>query len=604
MTREKRETALALKLVATAVGLVGLTIALVFLYDGINASGSTGLSAPAVIIMMAAFSAAVSSAYLLASLPESVRARFKRRPRMAPTQPIYGFVTLLAVGVGATLGSPLFVLIPLNILQYEFVSIGSLLLATILSVLMARLYGRMYTRARGEADAVGGPSFARMAYGTRSVRYFISRVSMWIANTALAAYSKIVFLIFDFEVLPPILTSYGVGGLESTVFVWGLAAAFISWSVTNAIFENRMLKAVGYLQIVLTGAMVVILVYQSLLLGSVGSWNLTGLLHFPQGNWVFALVVNTGYLYLLFFGFQEIQAVERDAKPQVSVPLISRLKPGFTMKRKDYLNAAMIISVVVAAAVNILYAAAVFSVHPSLSEVEASSIPALFLAKAYLGTPQELLTAVAFLLATVTTFVPAFLAASRHLSALGEDGYIPQSVSGVSWVFTLGSILILAVSNGNFLVEITDFLVLISLGVICLSPLRLERFSVERTRVLPWVVGLSCFLAALGVYFLSPSVAIFGLAALAIAYLVFDVTELGVLGTQLFLAVFDVVCVIMLAFFTGGLGLSGPALSEIGLGGETSLVVLAYVLLTAAGMLLLNLFVDVRLLGRASRMRT
>src|SRR5208282_6644632 len=111
---------------------------------------------------------------------------------------------------------------------------------------------------------------------------------------------------------------------------------------------------------------------------------------------------------------------------------------------------------------------AVFAIHPSASAVDGAQIPALYLASTYLGRFQELLIAIAFLIASVTTFVPAFLAATRHLRSLGEDGYMPRSLASLSWLFTLVSIFLLAVSNENFLVEITDFMVLASLGIITL----------------------------------------------------------------------------------------------------------------------------------------
>ena len=78
---------------------------------------------------------------------------------------------------------------------------------------MAKVYADMYTESRRRGlEAVGGPSFTKVAVGVRSVRYFVSRVSMWVANTALAAYSKIVFLIFDFDYFPNILNGLGVTG--------------------------------------------------------------------------------------------------------------------------------------------------------------------------------------------------------------------------------------------------------------------------------------------------------------------------------------------------------------------------------------------------------
>ncbi len=98
---------------------------------------------------------------------------------------------MLSVGIGATLGSPLFILIPENILQYEVVSVVSLILATVLSVAMAKVYSDMYRVSQDLGlEGVGGPSFTKVAVGTRSVRYFVSRMSMWVSNTGRAAYRK------------------------------------------------------------------------------------------------------------------------------------------------------------------------------------------------------------------------------------------------------------------------------------------------------------------------------------------------------------------------------------------------------------------------------
>ncbi len=547
----------------------------------------------------------MSSIALLSALPESIRARFNTKPKQASSKPIYGFVTVLAIGIGSTIGSPLFILIPLNILQYELVSLGSLALATVLSVLMAKLYADMYVISEREGlPAVGGPSFTKLACGTRSIRYFFSRVSMWIANTALAAYSKLVFVIFDIEVFPSILSGFGLSGFPAQALVYSLAVFFVGWSVVNAIFEGRILKAVGRLQIALTTLMVAILVYESIILGDRGSWNLSGLTHYTSGNWPSALIINTGYLYLLFFGFQEIQALERDSYAESEIPILSRIKKGFTMRKSGYFRVAMILSVLVAAAINILYGLAVYSIHPTLASLGGATIPALTIAKGELGPGNELLMAVAFLIATITTFVPAFVAASRHLRALGEDGYIPQSLANVSWVFTLGAIVMLALGNANFLVEITDFLVLISLGIIALSAIWLKksRFP-SRSAILPLVAGLSCFTAGAAIYFIDSTVVIFGIVAVAFTYLIFDISELGVLGTNLFLTVFDLVCVVLLGVFASGSGLVGPVLGTLGIEASSAVAILTYVLLFSSAMLAVNLYVDVKVLGRTSRGR-
>ncbi|HZW56533.1 MAG TPA: hypothetical protein VFF30_09615 [Nitrososphaerales archaeon] len=558
ITRVARVGALAFKLVAVGLGLFAILISIDYVLNEYTYLGTVGsLSFRDIVTIIAILSVTLSGMALVTALPSSIRVRFPKRPRgVDHSKPIYGFSSLLAIGLGATLGSPLFILIPLNIVQFEFVSLGSLLLATILSILMARVYSDMYTEStKLGLDAIGGPSFTKVACGKRSVRYFVARLSMWIANTALAAYSKIVFVIFDFELMPGILANFGIQGADSQIIVYTITGVFIAWTVINALFEQRFLRFIGRLQIILTVVMVGILLVQSLLLGRAGSWNLSGIMQTGSGgNWPFALVVNTAYLYLLFFGFQEIQALERDAVERSSIPIVSWIRKGYTMSKFAYLGAAMIASVVIAAVINILYGLAVFSLHPNYDTLLKSQIPALYLANAYLGPTQELLTAVAFLTATITTFVPAFLAASRHLSALAEDGFMPLSVSKLSYVFTLGSILILAVGDQNFLIAVTDFLVLISLGVISLSSIWLRKregaaSSDSRSVILPLIVGASCFVAGAAIYFVSASVAIFGSVSLAIVYLMYDIYELGWLGSQLFLGVLDGVVYLLLLLY-------------------------------------------------------
>ena len=606
-----RIAALALKVSGLAVGILALVIALGFVYDELgflSVEGNTNLGD--VLVVLASISLALSGAALVAQLPESFWARFRRIPQtIGSRRPVYGLGTMLAVGIGATLGSPLFILIPENILQYEVVSVASLVLATILSVAMAKVYSDMYrTSQELGLGGVGGPSFTKLAAGTRSVRYFVSRLSMWVSNTALAAYTKIVFLIFvlDPHYFPAILTAYGVSPAMSTLTVYVVAGAFIAWTVLNILFEQRYLRLLGLIQIVMTAALLVILLYHSVVLGGTGSWNFSGLFNTGLGSaWLPDLVINTGYLYLLFFGFQEIQSLERDAVEESSVPVLSWVKKGFKVGRTTYFGVAMVLSVVVASALNIFYGLAVYSAHtlPGAAGLQTSAIPALYLAGNLLGPGQELLVAVAFLIATVTTFVPAFLAAARHLAALGEDGYMPRSLANLSWAFTLVAILLLAIGNQDFLVNITDFMVLISLGIISFSALWLRRRSsaARKTgRALPLVVGLSCFLFGGAVYFLNPSVVVFGTVAVIFAYLIFDIIELGTLGAQLFLSVLGFVSLLSLTAFSHALypgGVLRLITSPLGTDPNT---ILTWSLLVSSVLLAANVLLDVRVLRRTS----
>ena len=605
--RRTRGAALALKVAGLVVGVFSVCFALGFIYDELTfLTGGKVVDLGDVLVVLAAIALALSGLALVAQLPDSFRARFRRFPEpVGRARPVYGLGTMLAVGIGATLGSPLFILIPENILQYEVVSVASLVLATILSVAMAKLYTDMYRTSRSLGLAgVGGPSFTKVAVGTRSVRYFVSRLSMWVSNTALAAYTKIVFLIFvlDPQYLPAVLRGYGMSAVAIDVTIYSVAGAFVAWTILNILFEQKYLRLLGFIQVAMTGVLLMVLIYHSAVLGASGSWDLSGLFTATGGsNWVGALVINTGYLYLLFFGFQEIQSFERDSVEQSSVPVVSWVKKGFKLDRTSYFGVAMVLSVVVAAAVNIFYGLAVYSsVNSGGTLPQGTAIPALYIAGNVLGPTQELLVAVAFLIATVTTFVPAFLAAARHLGALGEDGYMPRSLANLSWAFTLVAILLLAIGPQDFLVNITDFMVLISLGIISLSALWLKKSAsgAKGGRALPLLVGVSCFLFGGAVYFINPSVVIFGAVAVMFGYLIFDVIELGTLGAQLFLSVFGFVSLLTLTAFGHTLYTNGVLrILTDPLGSDPNTFLAAGLLLSSA-LLAANVALDVRLLRR------
>ncbi len=486
---------------------------------------------------------AFAGALLVAFFPMPRGLRIREPAPRSGTEPVYGFGTILAIGVGSTLGSPLFLLIPLNIMEYEIVSVVSLVAAALLSIAMAKNNADSYRIVkRNGLEAVGGPAYVRVALGTRSARYFISRISMAVANTALAAYCVLVFALFITGFLPAWLAGYGLGGFPAVLIEAAVILLFGAWFVVNSILERRFIRAIGRVQLVFTSLLVAILVAQSYLLGSAGGWDFRGLFAFPASSpvaWVGAAVVNTGYLYLLFFGFQEIQALDRETRERSGIPLLWRLGKRFQLEKPRYVGIAMLVTVVIAASVNILYALAVYAANPARAALGAAQIPALYVAESVLGRDQASLTALAFLIATFTTFVPAFMAASRHLGALGDDGFLPQGVGRVSWLLVLVSIGVLAVAGEAFLVSITDFMVLVSLGLIALSGIWLRRNRrrlLERKDLLSLGVGAGCYLAAGVLYGVTPSVAVFGSLSIAVAFLIYDVFELGSPGSRLFVA--------------------------------------------------------------------
>ena len=603
--------AFALKLVSAAVGVALVVLSLSYFVNEFGFLLVTGFPGLADIeIIISILGTFLSGIALLAELPNSLRVRFRRVPTRRNPPKVYGFGTVVAIGLGATLGSPLFLLIPLNVAQYQIASIGSLIIATILSVLMARIYGRKYLITKeNKLDSVGGPGFLKAATGRRSFRYFFSRVSMAVGNIAISAYSAIVFVIFDFQVLPGLLSGFGISGTSSQIIVILVGGSFVGWFLLNSLFESRFINLIGKIQILFTGILVALIVYNSALMGSADSWNFSGLFSIsdlPGGNLLFALVVNTAYLYLLFFGFQEIQALERETREESKITIVSWIKPNFKMTNTKYMSLAMIVSVVIASSINIFYALATYTTHTDPTALASSQIPALYLAGNRLGSAAEATMALAFLIATFTTFVPSFLAASRHISSLAEDGFMPQSMSKVAWVFVLVSIGILSIAGQDFLVSITDFMILISLGMIAFSGIWIVKgrtYPLAARDVMPVLVGLACFVAAAAVYSFDPAVAVFGSLAVLVSYLLFDVFELGSIGVELFLGIFNLMMYIFVSTYSHGYVSQNFFLfSFIGIP-PLSANLLAEIMLITSPILLANFAFNTRLRRRETRTR-
>ncbi len=602
-----RSTSRAARVLAAILGVLILAVAAYGLAGELQSLGTSGLGIFSVrdaATFVGLLAAILSGGLLLGSVAPGLRLRLPPRRATPPPKPVYGFVTILAIGIGSTLGSPLFLLIPLNIVAYELVSVLSLVLAAALSIAMAKNNADSYRILKtNELEAVGGPAFVRVALGSRSARYFISRFSMAVANTALAAYCVLVFVLFVFGYLPAILADAGLGGLPTFYIIAVITILFAAWFVMNSILERRFIRLIGLAQLLFTSLLVTILVVHSYLLGAAGGWNFRTLFAFPADSplvWIGATIVNTGYLYLLFFGFQEIQALDREALDPSPIPLLSRIWPGFEVSKRRYFGIAMVATVVIATAVNLFYALTVYAANPSPASLSSAQIPALSVAASVLGTSQEALVALAFLLATFTTFVPAFLAATRHIASLGEDGFLPRSVARGAWVLVLASIVFLAAAGQEFLVSITDYMVLVSLGIIALSAIwlrRARRRTIERADALALAVGASCFLAAGALYVVTPSVAVFGSLSIAIAFLVYDLIDLGSLGTRLFLAVLDAAAYVLLSAYPRAFAPTGvpvlPGLDAAVSGTEA----LRLVLLLGAGVLVASFAID--LIARA-----
>ncbi len=598
MRRYYRQLAFTFKVVTVAAGILYvLTGILFFLFFGKH-STAIPEDLNGFFFLLSGVVILIVGISLITFLPASVKARFKRPVRKPVGSRKYGFITMLAVGVGSTLGSPLFILIPINVEHFAFVSIVSMCIAALLSFAMIYGYSNMfnYTEDKG-LETVGAASFTSLGAGSKSVRYFVARVSMWVGNTALAAYSAIIFYEFVFSLLPRL---YGASSV-TTVIQGSLILVFIAWFILNSFFEKRFIRLIGNVQILLVTVFTAFLLVFGISLMIHSQANFSGIIDSYHGNLMFDILVNTGYLYILFFGFQGILTLNLEGVDSVKAPRIGRLLRKTVLSKKEYLYLAMILTIVIAAIVNIVVALGVFSLHIASSTVASYSIPVIQIAENYLGTGWGYVISAAFMIATITTFIPAFLASSRHLGELARDGYFPQSFADYSWLFTIVFLIVLSVTKPDFLVNITDFTILISLGIIMFSSTWLLRSHFPKYEKWQWIsilAGIFTFIFSASLYFNGASIVAFGVLALFLTYIFYDAYELGSVGIQMFL-IFMVLSLSMIELLFP-IGLVSSLYPNHLLLGVYSIHSRGIVELLFVGLLLIvtNLFVDLYVIRR------
>jgi len=512
-------------------------------------------------------------------------------------RPVYGFFTLLALGIGSTIGSPLFIILPVNIVQFAYVSIISLAVPALLSFLLARVYSSMifFSHAH-DIESVGGPTFVKTATSDKSARYFITRFSLWIANTSLAAFSALYFVTFSFSTFPHILQGLGVSTPLIFVFESVVIGLFGLWFIVNAFYEHRYLRVIGYSQIMMVIIMVILVIFQGIWLGDAGSWNFSGLFSYSSGNIGFDILENTGYLFILFFGFQEIAIMTRETVQESKIPIVSWILRGRTYSKERYITFAMVMTVIIATIVMLFDALTVFTLHVPYSVISRVSIPALYLVGHYVGKSYEIPILIAFLLATVTTFVPALIAGSRHLRTLSEDGFFPMSLRNLSWVFTLALIVVLALAGASFLVNITDFMVLIAMGMISLAPFWIKRKDSAITpavRTISLIVGLSFFLVDITLYPQDQTVVLFGVVAVLVSFIIYDLLSITSLGLRMFVMLFSTVSLLAVALFpyNGNLMYPSPFPANLGIL-STPEILIPLLLLISMAIILANIIID------------
>ncbi len=575
----------SLRAISTIIGVIMVLVGIVLSLGSLNSiSQISHLDIGTVSYFMVVISLIFFGLLLILSYPTTYRVKFVKPSIRSHENPSYGLWIMIGLGVGSTLGSPLFLLIPENAVQYGVISILSLTIASLISFGMAKVYSDVYAYHAGRGkDIVGGPAFIREAYGRTSLRYFVSRTSMWVANSSLSAYCMIIFYDLLYEILPRTISVTFFYGYGEQVIVYSILAMIILWFIINAFFEERFLIIIGKIQLFFVIVMASILIAESFFIFG-PHLDFARFYKIPFGsNWIFDLLINTGYLYILFFGFQEIMAFQREVKQEITMtfPIIRK---KFNAQKSTILKVSMFLTVLISSSINILYSISVMLSGVATGTIQSATIPALYIAQTLQGDAGAFFIIVAFLIATLTTFTPAFLAASRHLKVLGEDKIFPYSVSKVSWVFTLVFIVVLASAGENFLLSITDFMVLISLGLIVSSGFhyRKELGRLNGYFFPIFTSGVTLFFAMM-TYFIDPIVVLFSIIVLVFSYLIHDLISMERISLRIFSGMFEIILLVIISVFMISYRVFIPINTSFISLGATGAANLALVLLLAAG---------------------
>ena len=445
---------------------------------------------------------------ILLIVPRRIFARGPRR-----VERIYGLSELLVAGLGSTMGASMLTVLPYAIESFSApATIVAIVLSGLVSFMLAVGYGQMYRGLLSEGKiVVGGPAFVREAFG-KGAAYFISRLSMWIGTTALAAFNAIIFYKFIISYLPSVLISFGLGPLRFHVIAL-IGVLFTYWFYFLLRYESKEKRKVAKAQAALILAFLLLLALTLFFFTEMpGDYDpIERILAIPDFSKV---IFTAGYIYLVLFGFQEIQALVADVKEEDRVL-------GRRMDSGKFVPLAMETTVLLSIGIFLVYSLI-------LSKFELfGDIPPLEVAQKVGGIPVILNSAI-FMLAALTTLTPSYLAASRHLAELANDGIVPRKIAEYSWLFTLLTICSMLLLSSEMLVEVADAGILFSLTIIALSELKLYRGKLSFGGAFRSLfTAFVCLLILFSFYFIRPQVFIYSLSFIVLSWFVFTLVGIG-----------------------------------------------------------------------------
>lgn len=344
----------------------------------------------------------------------------------------FGFLDLLLSAIGSTIGAGVFVLLPIGINIAGLGIIISLVLASVITIIVAFNYGELAAALPFEG---GGYSWVAEAFGKQSSSFIVGWL-VWLGNMGYVALSALGFSIYAgmlFNIVNPI------------------PLALVSLLMFVIINVVTMKTSIGIEKLLTIGVLLVFLIFWIYLGNNFDPSNFQFALHHIKFVPIFTAA---SLLYVLFIGFEAISTVSAEAKRSIDLPR------------------AFIYCIIIVSLVYIITSVMIIGIIP-LSGIHQET---LLLDVSGPLTPLIMLAAI---FATLNAMNAGLIAASRNMYALSRDGMMPRLFGKISRDFSTPFIAVVMsglisglfiLSNAvEYVASIADFGYLIVISMVCAS---------------------------------------------------------------------------------------------------------------------------------------
>jgi len=399
------------------------------------------------------------------------------------------FSDLLLLAIGSTIGAGIFILLPVGINMAGLGIILSLLLASVITIIVAFNYGELAATLPFEG---GGYSWVASAFGKQSSSFIVGWL-VWLGNMGYAAFSALGFSMY-------------AGILFNIVNTMPLALFFLLvFVLLNAL---TMKTSIGLEKILTVSILVVFFIF----------WIYLGT-GFNQSNFRYAfsqmkfipIFTVASLLYVLFIGFEAVSTVSAEAKRSTDLP-------------KSFIYCIAIVTLVyIITSVMIIGAMSLGAQSETLLlDISGPLYPLILFAGIF---------------ATLTSMNAGLIAASRNAYALSRDGMMPRFMGRISRDFSTPFIAVMVsglicglfiVTNAvEYVASIADFAYLIVISMVCSSVIFLRITNPELKRLYkvplyPYTSILGIILPLILILFLEETALHTGLIWILVGFFVYN----------------------------------------------------------------------------------